>query len=344
MNNTIKDNHSIASQLEAILMHQDGSKIVNFHLLASGWESDIYVVKKRKNGQTSELVMRLYSPGMSAANATKEWQVLRFLVDQGFPVPRVYDPAPEIRIENRLFLLMERIVGYPLWSKLHSKKNYEAGLGDVAELMVRLHRVNLAPLASEWDLPNNSKTALRGMYAEWRGLVGGNEKISAPGLERVLEWLENGVETLQDIPMALNHQDFHPENVMVETATRRKVVIDWTGAHVGDPRMDVFWAALLVGHQAKEEYFDLMVAAYEAAAGERLADRPYFEALVCFRRIASLMLSALMGAESLGMQGDVSTHIARQVPILRTIYRRFITATDGMRIPEVESFLAQFTA
>ena len=326
--------------LEKILNQHYPAQITHFNLLASGWESDIYSVDVKSNGVTTGWALRYFAPGRTVEEAQKEWKVLSQLAELGYPVPQVWQVPPTDRIDGRLFLLMQRIDGYPLWSSLKTAEDYRAALPVVARLMRDLHSIKPEEFDIGGELPSSSRQGIRMMLAEWRQKTVGSPASAA--FEPVFDWFESHVEKINDMPLALVHFDLHPQNVMVEKATGKHYVIDWTGASFNDPRMDVFWAALLLGHQTALPLFDLMIQSYEEVTGKQLTDRPFFEAVVCIRRIATLMLTMTGGSESVGMLENVSKNIGRQIPILRKIYERWLRATDELHIGAIEEFFDHF--
>ena len=80
----------------------------------------------------------------------------------------------------------------------------------------------------------------------------------------------------------LLHDDYHPGNVLWSRG-RLTSIVDWTGAGFGQPASDVCYlrqdVSLVCGLAAGDE----VVAAYEAASGAGVPDRPFWDLLAATR-------------------------------------------------------------
>lgn len=85
-------------------------------------------------------------------------------------------------------------------------------------------------------------------------------------------------------PDTLIHDDFHPGNVLWSRG-RVTSTVDWTGAGVGQPASDITYLALDVSLVLGLEAGDLVHEAYEAATGERVPDRPFWDLFSATRAV-----------------------------------------------------------
>ncbi|HXZ18272.1 MAG TPA: phosphotransferase, partial [Roseiarcus sp.] len=132
-----------------------------------------------------------------------------------------------VELEGRLGFVCERVSGSSLAERVKRRPWATAGLG---RLLARLHqRVHLAPVPP--GLPRLEER-LAGNIRDARKLLGKD-------VDRVL----SGLEALAGSGV-ICHFDFHPGNVL--EAGDRVYIIDWLGAGVGPPAMDVARTLLLL--------------------------------------------------------------------------------------------------
>lgn len=88
-------------------------------------------------------------------------------------------------------------------------------------------------------------------------------------------------------PATLIHDDFHPGNVLWSRG-RLTSIVDWTTAGVGQAASDIcylrFDVALVLGLDVGDE----VLAAYEAAAGEPVPDRPFWDLFAAVRAVGAV--------------------------------------------------------
>ena len=80
----------------------------------------------------------------------------------------------------------------------------------------------------------------------------------------------------------LLHDDYHPGNVLWSRG-RLTSIVDWTGAGFGQPASDVCYLRQDVSLVSGLDAGDEVLAAYEAASGGPVPDRPFWELLAATR-------------------------------------------------------------
>lgn len=83
-------------------------------------------------------------------------------------------------------------------------------------------------------------------------------------------------------PPTLIHDDYHPGNVLWHRG-QISAIVDWTAPGLGQAAADACYLRLDVSLVRGLESGDAVVAAYEAAMGERIPDRPFWDLLSATR-------------------------------------------------------------
>jgi aminoglycoside phosphotransferase (APT) family kinase protein len=85
-------------------------------------------------------------------------------------------------------------------------------------------------------------------------------------------------------PPTLIHDDYHPGNVLWHR-DRISAIVDWTVPGIGQAAADACYLRLDVSLVRGLEAGDAVLAAYEAAMGEPIPDRPFWELLSATRAV-----------------------------------------------------------
>lgn len=338
-NDTLKQ---LEKRFGQYLWQREETTLHTIEMVSRGWESEIFrCVFDDDNGVLQQAALRLYSPGMSLNAVRAEFEGMRTLFSLDYPVPEVYWVCEDKTVFGRYFMWMEFVSGRSMWDEMHHvASSQQADLfAKLGHLMFDLHQLDprlFNHLPTSREPMSDSRIFIRWEMEGWKKLIPPGEMgdVFAP----LLLWLEEKLNSVNPDGAVIIHYDLHPENILIDS-TGECHVIDWTGLRVSDPRVDVSWAALLMESQDQDWMREAVLGAYQSASGKMLGDLSFFDAFCCTRRIASLFISAHAGSESLGMLGDVGAQVERQLPSMRRVYTRFLTATDGFRVPAFESFL-----
>ena len=246
----------LARALSRYLTARRGAEMTVSQLehLSLGWESDVYRFGVDAWDDGAPRVLRLYFGGGAARAAVREYQALRLLADAGYPVPAVDLVEPSPGPLGRVFLVMQRIAGEPMWEtvpKLPPEAQDEA-LTDLGVLQAQLHQIDLDRLPSSWPV---RVLDVQGQLDSMTKMSG---SVTLPDLDLAWTWLQAHLPVHEPPQLGLVHWDYHPNNVL-QDADGRRWVIDWTQFQATDVRFDLTWTLLLVGAHAGQRWADALI-------------------------------------------------------------------------------------
>ena len=305
--------------------------------LNNGWESDVYsftlgytdkgVVCQRK------MILRAYTGKDVPLFPNKplhEFNVLRQLYTDGYPVPEVYLLECDTCYLGSAFVIMELIEGKgfdQVFSRATALERAEL-LKLAAELFVALHDLDYKPyLQEDACIKDNAILHELNRHREIADLFGASYALPC------LDWLRIQAETIEPGRLALAHWDYHFGNIIL-TPDKQPVVIDWTISSVTDYRFDLAWSLLFLGDAAER-----FVALYEEASGAKVEHLNFFMAFACLRRLLTMLISLEQGAEVLGMRPGAESIIRKHKAHLEGLYAKWLELTQ-QPIPHVESVIA----
>jgi aminoglycoside phosphotransferase (APT) family kinase protein len=215
----------IRQSLPAFLQRRDGRRT-----LQDGATMTLLPARPLAAGRTAEvypwgegLILKLFHPDRSEAEARTELEKSRAVQLTGLPVPVSQGVAS---VAGRHGILMERINGIPLTQSLRRRPWTLPGAArELALLQFRIHSQQAAGLPSLHERLQQRIERSDALPAELRVTM----------LER-LDALPRGT--------ALCHGDFHPDNVLV--TADGPVIIDWMDATSGHPLADAARTSLLL--------------------------------------------------------------------------------------------------
>jgi aminoglycoside phosphotransferase (APT) family kinase protein len=305
--------------------------------LSSGWESDVYGFTTAGWRGDTPRVLRLYFGDSAARAALREYQALRLLADAGYPVPHVDVVEPATGPLGRTFLIMQRIMGSPIWESI-AQLAADAQARVIAELgalLARLHQVDLGRLPSAWPV----RTVSISQQIDHLEAAGG--VVPLEDLTLALAWLRGDQAMAERQQLGLVHWDYHPNNVL-QDANGQRWVIDWTQFQATDVRFDLAWTLLLVGSHAGQTWADALLGGYReawAAPPDWLGDMTFFDAAACAKRVLSVVISLKAGPDKLGMRPGAEEAMLRLLPAIAAMYRRWLMLTR-VSLPASEELLA----
>ncbi|MEX1254215.1 MAG: phosphotransferase family protein [Dehalococcoidia bacterium] len=203
--------------------------------IETGWETHIYTFRLESDGVdpawARPLILRVYPNAEQGERAEFDGAVQRFVVERGYPAPAVLAIETSAGALGRPFLIMERAPGRTMLDRLQANPISARGLTPLmAKAHADLHRlpVEACPLPADGTLVE-------------RQLVDFRRRIAAMGVtgtDDALAWLEAHKGMVMPEEASLCHNDFHPQNIVVDDEQRLSV-IDWSGAALGDRHCDI---------------------------------------------------------------------------------------------------------
>jgi aminoglycoside phosphotransferase (APT) family kinase protein len=258
----------------------DGARATRCRDITAGAENHViaFDLERTDGGDTQPLVLKLYSSGEGGA---REIEVLGALYAQSFPVPEVMHAETSREPFGRAFALMRRIEGHTLGARLREARGDDAApwLRAFAQLAARLHALD--PRAFVPVL----KSAGDHLDAELARYERSLRELEVPEFAPVFAWLLEQRRALPVWGPALIHQDYHPLNVVVDAAGAL-YLLDWSLAHVTDPRSDLAQTFQILASNGLSALRPAITAAYEAASGRALADMAFFDVFAALKNVA----------------------------------------------------------
>jgi aminoglycoside phosphotransferase (APT) family kinase protein len=194
-----------------------------------------------------ELVYRSGPPpgARSGMPIDQEYRVLRAAYLSGVPVPRVHPLSddPFLPIE---MLVMERVEGESIARRILREPQFAQARRllprQLGEALARIHRIDVAAHGlGDLPAPAPGRTPAQHALANLRALYEGVALEPSPIFELAFRWLE------QRLPASslctFVHGDYRLGNLIVGPDGLR-AVLDWEGAHLGDPLEDVGWCCI----------------------------------------------------------------------------------------------------
>ncbi len=285
-----------------------------------------------------DLVIRIAPSQQRLTHVREEMLLQNWIADRGYPAPRVLG----LLRENWNFQLPAQIAalvpGVQLLDevKAHPQRMKEL-IGLLAKLHVDLHQLD----HTDWPTADATGTAA----IKRTRLV--HERIEAgrADLSVAMRQVQTGLDWCAAHPVdpTICHGDFHPLNVVFDTATGAAVVVDWTDVTLDDPHSDIartatlFRCAAIAGGSAIERVAlrlvgPLLARMYLRAYGQlRPFDRQrlrHWEALHLLNGLAQLDLLNDPVAETSAAGQSFPPWIGRSIErrLQRTL-RRAATAT-----------------
>ncbi|MFC4098930.1 phosphotransferase family protein [Paenibacillus xanthanilyticus] len=178
----------------------------------------------------------------------------------GLPVPRPYE---QVKWEDRLGIVFERVAGDTLVSRLFARLNaqepMDAELRLLADVLHRIHKMSPPGIITD------QKANLKGIISRPPGLI--PEEITA--LHAYLDRLPAKRQLCQG--------DANPNNLLIREADGEAVMIDWMHASLGNPAADVAEVCVMLEYAvlppetpaaAKRFFEETREAAYRLFIGE----------------------------------------------------------------------------
>ena len=337
----------IESQLQQYLSHaypdRINLRIAGLARINEGWESDVYAFRLlyglSGNRLSEDLILRIYPGNDALPKSSREYGALSMLHQADYPVPRVYHLDTSGAYFSKPFMIMEKIDGQPMWPMIGPADDATRLklLRQFCGLFVQLHRLDWRPFVEDPRQyePGELGGVIGRQFALWQGFT---RQFPHSDFDPVMQWLLDHRSQVTDQPASIVHWDFHPNNILVR-ADGSAAVIDWTGIDFTDSRFDLAWTLLLLLCYEGPQVREVVLREYERQWGQPVKKLEFFDVAACLRRLFSIMVSVMEGAEKLGMRPGAQAQMVQIEPI-RRIYNLLLERT-GIRLAAVEQLLAR---
>lgn len=275
---------------------QAAPRVIDWAALPGGWEHESWsvvlevgAVPARRRGT---FVLRLGLRQGAHQAVTREVRTLHALARLGYPAPRIFLSDPTGAALGTPFLLVHFIDGVLLMDKMPRVSDSERTqlrrryCGQLAGL----HALNWREVKGDLLGRLDCDTLLADAIAM---------ADRAPTLAPLVAWLARRRRLVAD-RTAVVHGDPHLANAIAGT-DGNITFIDWSAAGLGDPRVDIGRALMLIRAYGSDDRRDRFVAEFEATMGP-LTHLDWFEVHAAVRHLGHL-------ADGWGSDGKpVETH------------------------------------
>lgn len=228
---------------------------------------------QNSDGSTQKYIARQpgeWSYDRNPESAQTEFQVLKILREAGLPVPNPVAVEKCQDPEMRKFFIIEYVEGEAR-AYADAPQTY---IREFAKILAYIHQTPW-PGSALADLPRLSENPYRSSD---------ESKVLLPIEEEIYRALDNHPPISSPNGLALNHGDYWPGNILWQDG-RIVAVIDWEGARIGDPLMDLSIARLDTLWTLGPDAMDEMTTIYQAETIFDLANLTYWDLRVCLRPI-----------------------------------------------------------
>jgi len=307
--------------------------------ITDGWETKLYkyTVNYVLNEEpvSDQQVIRIFSDH-GGPKSEKEYQVMKKLGEQGYPVPVVFHNDSTGDIINKPFIIMEYLSGNTMNHRYENASDSEREelFQQMIELMVDLHRIKVTKIFPENKLKDTDEF-LDFMFNQI------DERIAWTKLDWVnpiVDWLKERRNDVEPHELSVVHGDFHGRNIMFRRDGTLSV-IDWSGANVGDYRFDLAWTIILFSTFGGSFFRDLLLNRYSDASGSEIKDIEYFEVLGCAVRFVIVFSSFLNKPDDMGLRSKSDKMTSSISDHFLKVYDMLVKRT-GLKLPEFEKIMS----
>lgn len=264
--------------------------ITDFTELVDGWETKIYSFSLHYQHKDllkkQEYVIRFFFGDEQNQQVEREFNTMALVREQRLLVPQGVLYQSQSSLFGQAFIVMDKILGptmadliYPL-----NKEDTQDQLTEMAIVFTKLHRIP----------PETIFPIIEGMQENY--LTGQLEKMEATikkyqieEFEPLYDILQYGLLDVGQAHLTIIHNDYHPQNILVQEDSGRYFTIDWSFAEIGDFRLDLAWTIFLIGTIVGTKYRAGFLKSYENARGIKIRHLVYFETLKLTQRMLTIL-------------------------------------------------------
>ncbi|MBI1264949.1 MAG: phosphotransferase [Alphaproteobacteria bacterium] len=274
-------------------------------------------------------VLRRKPPGTLLASAhavEREYQVMKALGAQGFPVPHMHALCEDDQVIGTVFFVMDFVEGRIFWDAYLPDLAPEAraALYDASNAaLAQLHAIDVeAAGLSDYGRPGNY---FERQIARWTKQYKAAETTPIAAMNRLIDWLPAHAPAQERISVV--HGDYRLDNMIFHPTEPRVIaVLDWELSTLGDPLADFTYQLMqwrtpkeirsgflgvdlkALGIPTEDEY----VAAYCRRTGRDGIENLDFYFVYNIFRLAGIA----QGVYARSVQGNASNERARELGAL----------------------------
>lgn len=242
MSNSREDTLALAQQLTTFLRERVGEKISiigDLTRLQGGFDTDTYgfEIENAPEDFPQSLVLRYFRHPGEAPRVVRESAIQNAAARGGPPVPSVPVDSTGELLNNRPFLLMERLPGSNLGEFLLKDQSLiQRFPGIMARLQANLHKLDSSGLRRHLE----SKGVTLDQMQPGRMLDKITGIANATGLSDLIalsQWLLDNYPDQPENP-SICHGDLHPDNILFHNGNVSGL-IDWGNTQFSHPEFDI---------------------------------------------------------------------------------------------------------
>ena len=332
--------------------------LLSLKVLASGWETTVFEFATASDSSRvpampsrTPMVLRFYQGPFADPKGAREHFTIAKLAGVGFSVPKPYAYEPSRDILGAPFLIMERVVGGPLFTTRSfptAFKTFSLGFFAFVRAQVKLHHMELRKSGLD-EIPRaytpEGIDAGAPLLDRMLKIIGKRiEEGPLPGLMEAHARLTARAAEFRSAPLSLLHLDYHPQNVLVR-GMRVSGVIDWVNTDIGDRHLDAAMTAAILSSSALEHprwmrdnlagnslralFTSLYIPLYHAMAPLDFERFRYCQAVASLLRLSMMGMMRARGAEVVGFRPEA---IGEVTPAVVRLLSRYAARHSGAAV------------
>ncbi len=281
-------------------------KITDLEDITSGWEADLFSfqLEYEINGNLTikDFVLRIHSGTIASNKTEREYFILQKLIEVNFFVPKVFFMDLNLG-KNKSGFVMEKIMGENMGLLIlafNSEEQKNQLLKLFIKIFTQLHKLNWEIAVKDTNLYENAPIT----YFIEKKIDTYQNQITRYNLHElipIISWLKENMPEDLEIHLAINHNDFHPHNILL-TNDNKLFIIDWTAYQINDYRFDLAWTLVLFYGFMGQSHRDLILKMYKKNSQKDISHIEYFEVFAILRRLSDILMVLTKASQTIGLR------------------------------------------
>ncbi len=287
---TIDSLAGLTHLFESRFPDRDNIYITDFEEHMEGWETKIYSfsLHYQDKGQPKmqEYVIRFFFGEGQNQQVKREFNTMALVREQRLLVPQVVLYQSQSSLFGQAFIVMDKILG-PTMADFINPLNTEDTQDQITKMAIvfmQLHRIPPETIFPE--IESLQENYLIGLLETMETTI---KKYQIEEFRPLFDILQNGLLDVGQAHLTIIHNDYHPQNILVQEDSGSYFTIDWSFAEVGDFRLDLAWTMFLIGTIVGAQYRAGFLKSYENASGIKIRHLVYFETLKLTQRMLTIL-------------------------------------------------------